>query len=255
MMRKILTFVIAFALLTSLLSPVFAKKDKPAKDNPSKKNVVVQQEQEEQGDEGDSEDEETLSPKEAAHKRNTVRKLNKIMEKTSDPEIEEEVEDIAEDQDLSDLRAEEAIEVIDQRPSYVKFLIGPDYKNLGQLRKEVVHVRNNIRKLDKLKEKAGEEEQGAIDEASDVLKAQSYSLQAAIWEKLSGFSLFGWLARWLSGFEPPEIPPDAEPTPTTTGMPEPTVDLTETPVASPSATITETPTVTEVPTASPTESL
>ena len=189
-----------------------------------------------------------MSPKEAAKARITVRKLNKITNETDDPKIGEEADELAEEQGEIEDRVEETIEKVNKRSSVMKFLIGPDYKNLGQLRKEVVHTRNNVRQLEHLKEKAGEEEQGAIDAAIQALQVKASGIQANIIEKSSGFSLFGWLARWLSGYDQTE--PPTEPTPT----PEPTVEPTISPGDELSPSITVTPVVTIEPTEEPTVS-
>lgn len=233
-----------------------AKNDKE-KSNNSKANraaaEVVGETEEEDGDtEEDGEDEEYKSPSELAKERNALRKLEKIQETTNDPEVEDEVEEVVEEQEEVQEQVEESLDAVDDRPAAVKFLIGPDYKNLGQLRKEVVHTRNNIRKLEQVREKVAGETEVAVDEAIAELEATSLNLQASIGEKLEGFSLFGWLARWLSGFDAPEEPtetpvPSIEPT----GSPEATIVPTEAPTGSPSATPVESPTATVVPEPSP----
>ena len=215
-MKKI-TLLAVSVLFLSLCSPAFAKKDADT----------------------------TVSPKEAAQARNTVRKLNRITNETEDPEIGEEAGELAEEQENIEDRVEETIEEVDKRSSLVKFFIGPDYKNLGQLRKEVVHTRNNVRQLEHLREKAGEEEQGSIDEAIQALQAKASDIQADITERSSGFSLFGWLLRWFSGYDQTE--PPTEPTVT----PEPTVEPTISPGDELSPTVSVTPVVTIEPTVSP----
>jgi hypothetical protein len=233
---KKITLLAVSVLLLFLYSPAFAKKDKDGQGNNSKKNAVVQQEDEDTA----------ISPKEAARVRNTVRKLNKITNETEDPEIGEEADELAEEQENIEDRVEETIETVDKRSSVMKFLIGPDYKNLGQLRKEVVHTRNNVRQLEHLKEKAGENEQGSIEAAIHALLAKASGIQADIIERSSGFSLFGWLTRWLGGYDQTE--PPTEPTP------EPTVEPTITPADELSPTVTVTPVVTLEPTEEPTVS-
>jgi hypothetical protein len=190
-----------------------------------------------------------VSPSEAAKAKTATAKLNRILEVTTDPEVEEEVGEMAEEQEQVDQRAQQAIDKTNNRPAAVKFLIGPDYKNLGQLRKEVVQTRNNIRKLEQLQEKAGAEELPAIQAALLELEESASRLQSEIYTKLSDFSLFGWLFRWLSGFTPPEdeVSPTPTTTPTITGVVltvTPTVELTLTPTVTASPTMTPTPTPT-----------
>ena len=252
---KKISLIITVLLLLSFYSPAFAANDK-VKTNNSKANRVAAEEMENEDEDSDSEDdgedEGYKSPSELAKERNALRKLEKIQATTNDPEVEEEVEEVAEEQEEVQESIEESLEAVDDRPAAVKFLIGPDFKNLGQLRKEVVHTRNNIRKLEKVSEKVTGETKEAVDEAITELEATSLNLQASIGEKLEGFSLFGWLARWLSGFDAPEelseTPVEsAEPT----VSPEATTVPTEAPVGSPSASPVESPTVTVEPVPSP----
>ena len=85
-----------------------------------------------------------------------------------------------------------------QRNKAVKFLLGPDYKNVGQVRSDVVGLRNDIKKLEQIKEDSlppdAENVQGAIDE----LQVEADSLETQLEEQLSGFSLFGWLSKLLA---------------------------------------------------------
>lgn len=216
--------------------------------NPKKANVS-----EEDG-------EEALSPSELAKQKTAAKKLLKITEVSEDPEVVEEVEELAEEQEQIESEAEETVEILDQRPAAVKLLIGPDYKNLGQLRSNIVRIRNNIRQLERVQEKAGEGEQAAIGEALAEMEETASGLQAQMYDQLSGFSLFGWLFRWLNGFTPLEESP--APTPEETVTPTVTEEATLTPTdgeeeltATPTEEPEETavPTETESPEATPTE--
>jgi hypothetical protein len=177
--------------------------------------------------------------------KSAPQELTEVAEVIDDPDIKDEIEDLAHDQSVSEEAAEESLEKIDGRPAAVKFLIGPDYKNLGQLRSEIVKMRNNVSKLERILEKADTDEQPEIEEAISQLQSKSDSLQLEMSTKLSNFSLFGWLFKWLNGFTPPtdeEGVPTVTITPVTTGpiTPTVTVEATSTPIPSP----TEAPTPT-----------
>lgn len=254
---KKLTLIISLLLLTFSFSLVSAKNDNE-KSNNSKANREVQVTQETDEVEESDTDEETVettntSPSEAAKSKVAIKKLEKVQETVAeDPKVEEEVEkeveDVIEEQEQVQENVEDTIETIDQRPSSVKLLIGPDYKNLGQLRKEVVHTRNNIRQLEKLKERVGEDAQAAIDESIAELQETTTNLQASIGEKLEGFSLFGWLFRWMSGFDAPDEPTG---TPVPTGVPTVSPEASDIPTTEPEETETPKPTSTPVDTPTP----
>ena len=245
----ILSAVILFSLS---LTSAFAKNDN-VKSNNSKANrqVETNSDAEEVSNEvgGIAEEVVVQSPSEAAKSRNAIKKLEKVQETVAVQEVEEDIEDVVEEQIDTQDTVDEAIVEVDQRPSYIKFLIGPDFKNLGQLRKEVVHTRNNIRQLERVREKLTGDEQTVIDEAIAELESNALNLQASIGEKLEGFSLFGWLFRWMSGFDAPEEP-EVSPTPSIepTESPEATIVPSVTPVATESATPVATEESTPVPT-------
>lgn len=228
-------------MLVLVPSLILAQSDKARGAGLTKKTTVVQDSSENDGEDGEV----TLSPRELAKQKTAAKKLLKITEVTENEDIVEEVEALAEEQEQIESESEEVIEVIDQRPAAVKLLIGPDYKNLGQLRSNIVRTRNNIRQLERVLEKAGEEEQPAIEAALLELEETASSMQAQMYGQLSGFSLFGWLFRWLNGFTPleespaptpvtPTVVEDTELTPTD-GVEEPTL----TPVEEESPTPTE----------------
>ncbi len=98
-----------------------------------------------------------------------------------------------------------------------------------------------------MQEKAGEAEQPAIEAALLELEETASGLQAEMYEKLSGFSLFGWLFRWMNGFTPPvEVTPTVTVTPTISG--EVTATPTVTVAATSTPTVTQSPTETLTPT-------
>ena len=225
------------------------------------KPSLVQSEDGEPGpgyDDGEDTDEE-LSKSELAKQKNTVRKLNRIKEMVNNPEIGEQIQEMAQEQEQIENDADEALQNANQRSNQLKFLIGPDYKNLGELRKQVVHTRNSIRKLEKLQEKAGEDLSEGFDSAILALEQEAYKMQSQMYENLvePGYSLFGWLFRWFSGFNPELVDIDGDtgtpvplgtPVATVTGVPTATPVSTVTPVATATPVSTTTPTVTSTPT-------
>jgi hypothetical protein len=95
-------------------------------------------------------------------------------------------------------KTQTAMKNMSQRNTALKFFLGPDYKNAGEVRSNLVNLRNDISKLETLKETANEEDMEDIDAAITELKAEADSLDTQLEEELSGFSLFGWLAQRLA---------------------------------------------------------
>lgn len=124
--------------------------------------------------------------------------LNRVTERNNNPEVGEQIRSMVQNHERAQVRTTTALQQMSRRNQAVRFLIGPDYKNAGQVRSDVVGLRNDIRQLEQIKEGAlsadAEDVQGAINE----LQVEADELEAQLTEQLSGFSLFGWLARLLA---------------------------------------------------------
>jgi len=173
-MKKIIVALITMSLIFTMSSFVFAQGN--------------------QNNQGEQQQEGTVNKGIGA----AVRNLNRVTERNNNPEIGEQVRSMAQNQERIQKRTEEALQQMDQRNKAVKLLIGPDYKNAGQVRSNVVGLRNDIRKLEQIKDKSLptdiEDIQGAIDE----LQVEAEEIETQLSEQVSGFSLFGWLARLLA---------------------------------------------------------
>lgn len=121
--------------------------------------------------------------------------LNRVAERMNNPEIGEQVRTMVQSHEKVQVRTKTAIQNMSKRNKALKFLIGPDYKNAGQVRSDVVGLRNDIDQLEKLKEDATTTDAEDIQVAIDELKVEADSLDTQIQEQTSGFSLFGWLAK------------------------------------------------------------
>lgn len=121
--------------------------------------------------------------------------LNRVAERANNPEIGQQVRTMVESHQQIQTKNQEAIKTMSQRNNALKFFLGPDYKNAGQVRSNIVSLRNDISQLEALKEDATEEDVEDIQLAIDELQTEAEDLDSQLEEQLSGFSLFGWLAR------------------------------------------------------------
>ncbi len=104
-----------------------------------------------------------------------------------------EVRVIAQEQQESNEKIEEAKVKVESRSKIKTLLFGTDYKNVGVIRSEMVKTESQISKLERLAEKATTTE-ATLNAQIDALKAAQLKIQAFIDLHLSSFSLFGWLA-------------------------------------------------------------
>ena len=127
-----------------------------------------------------------------------IQSLNRVAERNNNPEIGEQVRSMVQNHEKVQTRTKTALQQMSQRNKAVKFLLGPDYKNAGQVRSDVVGLRNDIKKLEQIKEGSLPADAGDVQGAIDELQVEADELEAQLTEQLSGFSLFGWLAKLLA---------------------------------------------------------
>lgn len=136
-------------------------------------------------------------------KGNTAGRLEKIRERVQNLEQvfalrndTDEIQKMATEQAQIQERLQTALNKVQERPAYLRFLIGADYKNVGVARAEIVKLQSQIQQLTRLKDKLTnqtdkEEVQGIIND----LQTQLDETQSTIQQETQGFSLFGWLAK------------------------------------------------------------
>ena len=124
-----------------------------------------------------------------------IQNLNRVFERNNNPEVGEQINAMVQKQEKIQTRTKTALLQMSQRNQAVKFLIGPDYKNAGQVRSDVVGLRNDIRQLTRIKDAGSVADAGDVQGAIDELQLEADQLEADLAEQLSGFSLFGWLAK------------------------------------------------------------
>lgn len=123
-----------------------------------------------------------------------VQKLEKIANEDND--IESEVKDVAQEEESASEKVKEKMDAVDKRGGFKTFLIGSDYKNLGELRSELVTTDNDLNRLNKAFVKSKDDSvkadlQAQINELTTI-KSEAEDFAKSIEDK---FSLFGWLVR------------------------------------------------------------
>lgn len=124
--------------------------------------------------------------------------LNRVTTRMNNPEVGQQIRTMVQAHEQIQARTETALQQMDQRNQAVKLLIGPDYKNAGQVRSDVVALQNDIKQLETIKEDASTTDAKEIDTAIAELQTEASNLETQIATRVSGFSLFGWLARLLA---------------------------------------------------------
>ncbi|TAK95873.1 hypothetical protein EPO05_03175 [Patescibacteria group bacterium] len=132
-------------------------------------------------------------------------------ETAGNTEVSEQIDEVAAEQDQNEEETTEAIAEVEGRGKVKTFLIGTDYKNLGQLRSSLVHNENDIRKLTKsLTQVQTPENQALIEAELATLMQERERIKTVITTNESSFSLFGWVSKFLSGYDSTPIDEQAE---------------------------------------------
>ena len=110
--------------------------------------------------------------------------------------IGQEVRVIAQQQNNIKVRTSDLINAVENRNKVKTFFIGTSYKNLGELRSQMVQARNQVEQLKKLSESA-ENEQSKIELQNQiqVLEQEQTRINDFITQNESQFSLFGWAVK------------------------------------------------------------
>lgn len=96
----------------------------------------------------------------------------------------------------------EVIEEVEDRPGWKTALVGPDYKNLGQLRSTVAQNTNNIRKLSgEIENVVAGNSDTTLQDQLTALNAERERIRALIMQQENKFSVFGWVSRIMSGYD------------------------------------------------------
>jgi len=138
---------------------------------------------------------------------NSVNKLERAENRIQNRETKNEIKEIRDGAEEAENNIDDSLNEMSGRPGFLKFIIGPDYKNAGQIRSEIVRLRNQIAKLTRIKEKLSLGEQSGIDESIKSFETELSLIETKLYESLQGVSLFGWLNKLLSGFSLPTPSP------------------------------------------------
>lgn len=110
--------------------------------------------------------------------------------------IGEQVRVIARQQNEAKNAVAGKIEAVQSRSRVRTFFFGSDFKNLGDLRSQMVQTRNQIAQLTRLAEQAQSEESKAeLQNQIQVLEQEQARINDFITQNENQFSLFGWAVK------------------------------------------------------------
>lgn len=132
----------------------------------------------------------------------SLEEASQTEEEAGNTEASQELEDAAEATDEAAGDTLDAIDEVEAVSPFKKLIVGPDYKNLGQLRSSIAHTQNTIRKLTKVAGTTDAETNPELTSSLAALELEKARLYGVVTAEESRFSLFGWLNRLLYGYTP-----------------------------------------------------
>ena len=128
---------------------------------------------------------------------NVAQELSHVADRNSG--IGEQIREIARTQEESCEYNEQDIEAIQQRKGVTKFFIGPNYTKINAVEQRLEKHVTDIETLQELKATLGNIQDGeTVDLQIQEMEQVRNELQEELQTEKKGFSLFGWLNRWLS---------------------------------------------------------
>lgn len=211
-----------FFLILSSVSFVFAQSQGRGNNTTAvENNQINNMEENEEMEEGTESPEPERNTGSGVGLENALKNMERLQERINNPEAGEQVQETVRAQTEANIQIQERLQNMEARPGFLRFILGPDYKNAGEVRSSIVRLQNQERQMLKIKEGLTDPEDiDTIDEAIETVQSSIVNYQQTLSEKLQGFSLFGWLSRFLSGYQSATSPTPSE---------SPTIEPTVTP--------------------------
>lgn len=114
-------------------------------------------------------------------------------------EIGQQVRLIAQNQNQEQNEMEGSLQVAHERNNIVKFLIGPNYKELNKVEDRLKNNKNRLNELRELRNKLDNDvDVDILTSQIEVMEQVGAELENEVDEAKGGVSLFGWLFKWMS---------------------------------------------------------
>jgi len=270
-------FVIVLSVMFGCVSLVaVAKSDNANKSDKTEKSVKVQEKSKtvnlknfEKADQAKGTTNAKIHEEKTGKVVEALEQVATQEESAGNTQISNQIEAVVAVQQQTQTETVAAIEEVEKRGKVKTFLVGTDYKNLGQLRSDLVHNRNQIRQLTQtMAQVQNSGDATLLQEQLATLMQERERIKTVITTNESSFSLFGWVSRFLNNYEQTpineteeaELTDEVEEAIDEAATPDTTTPTVETPATTtpttetttPAAGATTTPATTPAATATPT---
>ena len=175
----------------------------PATDGTGQGNQVqVQNQQQNAGEEYQIQNQTATSlGSETAIVKGLHQNLISISELIEEPELKSKLNQMASEQLANSYSIEEEISKAQSRGSFARFLIGPNYYALKEVKRILEQNQVRIRELEILRlSLENQKETSALQTCIQNLESVDLMLNNQLREQTQSLSLFGWLMKWMAGY-------------------------------------------------------
>jgi len=124
-----------------------------------------------------------------------------LANKQTDSTTKNQLEKIAQNQANDSNIACQSLEKAEQRSDFARFFVGPNYKQLKEVKRLMEQNRLRIQEMNQIRSQIENKgEQTELQNLIKVLEEQNTNLQNTLNENEDGFSLFGWLAKIIAKY-------------------------------------------------------
>ncbi|HZJ34925.1 MAG TPA: hypothetical protein VFD55_02885 [Candidatus Angelobacter sp.] len=119
---------------------------------------------------------------------------------TQDAELATQIQSTVKAQTQAMDKISENIDKIDDRNGFVKFMIGANYGQIKEANQQMEQNRQRVEELNQIKSQVQNSSDATeLQKQIDVLEFQNTTFQNQVDQSGDGFSLFGWLFKWING--------------------------------------------------------
>ena len=204
--NKLLVFTAFILLFTSISirdSKAVSSQNKPAA-SPTGKVVQNQVKTQNQGEDQQlqvetREQEGTESAHINQNMSTVTQKVQELLQLKTTGGIGDQVRVVAREQNQSQVQLQQQVNKLNGKSALAKFFFGSDYKAINEIHKLLDQNRVRIQQLQQLQTQlTNTGDQTLIQAAIQAIEQQNTSLQDMLNSENKNFSLFGWLAKFLS---------------------------------------------------------
>lgn len=130
-----------------------------------------------------------------------VEAMLQVANKTENQGVGDQIRVIAQTQSKNQDKIGQSIDKAETRSGFAKFFIGANYKELKEAKTAMEQNRNQIKTLEQvMAQLENESDKLGIANQIIVLQNTQLELKEQLNELASGFSFFGWIARWRNNY-------------------------------------------------------